>query len=657
MYLSRLIVSNFRSIKFLDIKFAKGKNVIVGRNNSGKSNIVRALDIVLGEKSPAYDNYENITQTDFYSNHKYEEQATSPEYADKMYIFCELSRSPDEPLDFSLINRSNGFYKLVKQKGRGRDQNDEEQLVEKMDENPGGFNYFAGDVFDYRVDDLDWTRKRWVDSKLDNQVRFETELSDKYSFGFLFKATCDGDKIYKDMRFLYRNDRASSWNLAFKCSLRNELLLSAIIPSFRDPSQQLRLTSWSWYGKLVRRLTEGSAEEEGLVKAFASVKEAADRLFLGAKTKIQNSALDVAFPGAELHFQFAQDVKTDIYKNFSLYVDDGVKSLLTDKGSGIQSATIIGLFSYYVKELCTNTSALLCVEEPELYLHPHARRVISKRLDAFSGENNQVVITTHSSEFLNSSHSGLNVIQVERDRDSGTTAKNLNLNDRKSIMLDSRYNEIFFAEKVIVCEGFDSYVLEWVARNCISHDLDEMNVSIIPVGGKDNLIKVAGMIQKRLNIQVYIVSDFDFLLRDKTIDSDKYGVPKHDSIDGLGSRYFSQNYIAGEEGAEIYHEILSLREKLKVDEEMLFYTAKSATEFKNSGEVQTLTAKLRRHGIGIMDTDLEGIILDRSLLNPSGKYDLSSVFKTSDKLVHDVSIDSLVKVDDMKEFLASVFDR
>lgn len=90
-----------------------------------------------------------------------------------------------------------------------------------------------------------------------------------------------------------------------------------------------------------------------------------------------------------------------MYKNTIIYVDDGFRSQLTEKGSGIQSATIIGLFNYYTKNINTVTSALLCIEEPEVYLHPHARRVISDRLDDFlDGQKNQVIITTHSSEFI-----------------------------------------------------------------------------------------------------------------------------------------------------------------------------------------------------------------------------------------------------------------
>ena len=69
MYLSRLFIKNYRSIKELDLTFAKGKNVLVGRNNAGKSNVLKAIDLVLGEYSPTYTKSENVTESDFYAWH------------------------------------------------------------------------------------------------------------------------------------------------------------------------------------------------------------------------------------------------------------------------------------------------------------------------------------------------------------------------------------------------------------------------------------------------------------------------------------------------------------------------------------------------------------------------------------------------------------
>ncbi|ADH61551.1 SMC domain protein [Thermoanaerobacter mathranii subsp. mathranii str. A3] len=67
MYLHRVIIKNFRSIEYIDITFAKGKNIIVGKNNCGKSNIIKAIDLVLGQSNPAYVKNENITEKDFFT--------------------------------------------------------------------------------------------------------------------------------------------------------------------------------------------------------------------------------------------------------------------------------------------------------------------------------------------------------------------------------------------------------------------------------------------------------------------------------------------------------------------------------------------------------------------------------------------------------------
>jgi putative ATP-dependent endonuclease of the OLD family len=101
MYISRLIIKGYKSIKDLDLKFEKGKNVIIGKNNSGKSNILKAIDIVLGYKRPDYDKYENIEPEDFYNQN-----------AKEIYIYCELQKEDKEQI--SISNPKIGFYKYKK---------------------------------------------------------------------------------------------------------------------------------------------------------------------------------------------------------------------------------------------------------------------------------------------------------------------------------------------------------------------------------------------------------------------------------------------------------------------------------------------------------------------------------------------------------------
>ena len=50
MYIKKLIIKNYKSIKDETFVFNKGINVLVGKNNAGKSNIVLALNEILDDK-------------------------------------------------------------------------------------------------------------------------------------------------------------------------------------------------------------------------------------------------------------------------------------------------------------------------------------------------------------------------------------------------------------------------------------------------------------------------------------------------------------------------------------------------------------------------------------------------------------------------------
>ena len=60
--IKKLIIQNFRSIKDVEIEFSK-INAFIGPNNAGKSNIMKALNFVLGETYPTVRSFD---QKDFY---------------------------------------------------------------------------------------------------------------------------------------------------------------------------------------------------------------------------------------------------------------------------------------------------------------------------------------------------------------------------------------------------------------------------------------------------------------------------------------------------------------------------------------------------------------------------------------------------------------
>jgi|SRR3989344_2070445 len=451
MYLSKLFIRNYRSIKQLDLDFNPGKNVIVGKNNAGKSNILKAIELILGENSPTYEKSDNITDSDFFNGDTNKE----------VFIWCELRRNEEEILDFSSIKKS-AILKVL-----GNNSDDFKiNIADFLESQVKTIFQFSGEN-EGILDDRNLYGKYWIGGKSYCKASFEDEFNDKFYFAFAFRSFKRKDSSFqKDMVFLYRDSDDNDWSISTSINLRNILIQSAIIPSFRDPQNQLRITGWSWYSKLLKKYID--SDNENLKKAFKEVEKASNEVFAKLESKINNSKVKIAFPKTNISFQFNPDTKQDIHKSALIYVDDGFKSQLSDKGSGIQSAVIIGLFHFYIREIAHAGSSLLAIEEPELYLHPHGRRVVSDRLDDFlEGDKNQVIITTHSSEFLNSAQEDLNIIVVKKDSINGTSADGIGFRTakEKQILIKNQNTEMFFADFVILVEGGgDKYVLESVAE-------------------------------------------------------------------------------------------------------------------------------------------------------------------------------------------------
>jgi len=439
--------------------------------------------------------------------------------------------------------------------------------------------------------------------------------------------------------------------LCFKASIRTELLQSAILPSFRDPAFQLRITPWTWFGKLMKHLTKDCAAEKELSDALEQLRVAGNNVFAEVTGKIENNALSVSFPDAKLSFQFAADTKTDIYKSCIVYVDDGFKSLITDKGAGIQSATILGLFSYYTKHINTTGSALLCVEEPELYLHPHARRVISDRLDDFlDGNRNQVIATTHGIEFLRTANETFNLLLVRKDQDGFTTAQSLDAKEFLDLLVNNNQNELFFADKVVLCEGFDEHILRAAADELYPGELDQRNISIVSLEGKDRMIKMAEVVLK-LGIDCYVFADFDFLLRDK-VKQEGYDTKPHPSVQNLPIKYFFQPHVGGEDGSKLQKYIIDLRDELRKNNPKVFYEGKHVSEFGDDTLLEALKA-FREYGVGILNGEVEHLSKDASWVNASGiKFKLKHVYEMREKLNAGTKISEMFDLTPLQEFFA-----
>lgn len=112
MYLSKLSIQNFRSIKDVTIDFQKDLNVFVGKNNTGKSSIIDAIRLALGTSmnnpNPIW-----ISEDDFYKDSNQQDREES--FTIKME-FADLNEKQRvkffEIVDFDLANINDSIAKL-----------------------------------------------------------------------------------------------------------------------------------------------------------------------------------------------------------------------------------------------------------------------------------------------------------------------------------------------------------------------------------------------------------------------------------------------------------------------------------------------------------------------------------------------------------------
>ncbi len=103
-----------------------------------------------------------------------------------------------------------------------------------------------------------------------------------------------------------------------------------------------------------------------------------------AETENQlNKLLNDFFTGCDLEIEFQTPTLEVLLASPKLYVDDGFRNAVENKGHGLQRAIIFTILRRYAEHMTSSAegkkrSLILAVEEPELYMHPQAQRTIRR---------------------------------------------------------------------------------------------------------------------------------------------------------------------------------------------------------------------------------------------------------------------------------------
>lgn len=223
---------------------------------------------------------------------------------------------------------------------------------------------------------------------------------------------------------------------------------------------------------------------------------------------------------------FSYSLEYEPTPNYSLFLRDLVlrvvegetKVDLEDCGSGTQSMTAFGLYSYLAE--LEGSTYVLGIEEPEQNLHPHAQRELIKSLRQLPL---QVIFTTHSTVMVDElEHEEVVLCRRVKSSTRGVEVATNQIKsafwagvgfDRERYYLfhRQRNSDFFFASHVVLVESpIDGEVIKHILQE-EGIEQSAFAVSIYSVGGVKSL-PYAYRLLKELQMDFSVVVDKDYFM-------------------------------------------------------------------------------------------------------------------------------------------------
>jgi predicted ATP-dependent endonuclease of OLD family len=444
MYISGIKVKNYRSFKDLYIEFNQGLNVIIGHNNSGKTNLIKALQLVLArgiKERPSIDDFCKLN-LDYSEPPSIEISIFIKEHDDKPddknVVYDWLIKDSPEYLAqltyvFELPTKNHEDYKTQ---------------IEKC-KNAAG-NYIQDDC-------LKLISKKFLSKYVirmygglpSKQEKAESENLDRFDFQFL-DAIRDAEK-----QMFYGNNT----------------LLRDVLNYFLDYD----LTNGQGFENLTAENIEALKQRESEFNAKS--KELLEILIgrIDRDKILQYSSETGADKGGRPSFD-AEITEQELLFALRLIVEkSGFKLPIKNNGLGYNNLLFIALIlakmqmesSSYMGDNA-KVFPVLAIEEPEAHLHPSMQSKFLNFLNS-NKQARQIFITSHSTHIT--SAIGLDSIVCLYDNVEGVSTVGYpgkvfseSSEDRDSKIyvqrfLDATKSNMLFANKLIFVEGLAEQLL------------------------------------------------------------------------------------------------------------------------------------------------------------------------------------------------------
>lgn len=455
MKIKRVEIKNFRSVgeEGIDFKPKDGLNTIVGENNVGKSNILKALKLLvdmLEEKN------KEISEIEWHNGVTEREFEISVEFI--------LNK---EDLDMANQNLTKAVTIDNKTKINGL-KKDFGEKVEIIMSHKKSNKLWDSILFKWGILYLNRNNDGFLNFKDKNRSNVVpwTDIVSKYIDGSDEKSI---NSVIEE-RFQEREDS---------------------VITFVDPVHPIFMTAFKENIKLFEDIRQKPVGEGSDALESFDGRLTADVLYnlstgYAPETRVYESIQEkfgALFPNLTL-----KAVKDKISKKPDIHVIKKTTSYelsLNSMGTGIIEIVI------FLTNIMASKNKVFGIEDPELHLHPHAQRLLFEILQEY-GDNNQLFIITHSPLFIDVKRIDSHILI--REGRGGTTAKQLPENyfspkeqSKLEKSLDVESKEIFFSRGILLVEGPTEKGALPIFAKSLNSDFDKNGFSVVWVDGKDNL--------------------------------------------------------------------------------------------------------------------------------------------------------------------------